>query len=62
MEKMGLVGLKMGQNWQKKGGNEYLSSKMNMREFLCAIFCSSCHGKIESTNWLKKVQSMENLA
>ena len=50
------------QNWQKKGGNEYLGSKMNMREFLCAIFCSSCRGKIESTNWLKKVPSMENLA
>ena len=62
MEKMGLGGLKMGQNWQKKGGNEYLGSKMNMREFLCAIFCSSCRGKIESTNWLKKVPSMENLA
>ena len=55
-------GAQNGPKLAKKGGNEYLGSKMNMREFLYAIFCSSCRGKIESTNWLKKVPSMENLA
>ena len=39
MEKMGLGGLKISQNWQKKGENEYLGSKMNMREFLFPSLC-----------------------
>ena len=47
-------GAQNGPKLAKKGGNEYLSSKMNMREFLFAIFCSSCCGKIGPTNWLKK--------